>query len=225
MTILYSAETRWYFEATLPTAVREWFTDAGKGRDEPERTDAYLLLPLCESTSVKLREGRFEVKSLIRPPERASYGGSVTGLQDAWVKWSREAPDADAFLKMIAGPKDTWAFVRKARHLRKFSLDDGEPREVDAKTDRPVSGCQVEITSIRAIVSKLDPPPAAGDWASATPWWSLSLEAFAPHSANLSEILIENLRATAGHFFSSAPPVTLASTSSLSYPAWLARLA
>jgi hypothetical protein len=174
---------------------------------------------------VKLREGRLEVKSLIRQPEPATYGDGVTGLQDAWVKWSRKAPDADALQEMIADPGDDWAFVQKARYLRKFSLDDGEPREVDAANDRPVSGCQVEITSILALVSKLDAPPATGAWSSASPWWSLSLEAFAPHSADLAEKLIAHLGEVANHFFRSRPPVTLAVSSSLSYPAWLSRLA
>lgn len=221
----FSGETRWYFEESPPADVREWFMATGKGSEEPERTDAYLLLPMCESTSLKLREGRLEVKSSIRQPEPAAYGDHVAGMQDAWVKWSRKAPDAGALRNMIADPGDDWAFVRKARCLRKFSLDEGEPREVDAATDRPVSGCQVEITSIRALVSKLDAPPASGDWASAAPWWSLSLEAFAPRSADLAETLIAHLDTVARHFFRSRPPVTLAASSSLSYPAWLSRLA
>lgn len=220
----HSGETRWYFEGILPGDIRDWFESSGNGSVEAERTDEYLLLPGCESTSIKVREGRFEVNAITRSPQPTTYTNNVAGYQDAWVKWSRKAPNLSAFRKMISDAEDRWAFVRKGRYLRKFSLDEGAPAEVNAATDRPDRGCQVEATSIRAIVSRIDAPPMESDWSLASPWWSLSLESFAPHTTGITETVIADLSQVANHFFRTEPPCNLGILSSLSYPVWLSKL-
>ncbi len=156
--MFHSGEIRWYFDESLPEDIRSWFGSKGDGKQEPSRTDQYLLLPHCNNTSVKLREGNLEVKANTRRPESVTYTNGVSGYRDAWVKWSCKADDVDALRTMVGATGDNWASVRKSRYLRKYSLDSGSPVEVDAATARPERGCQIEISSISVVVGKVRCP-------------------------------------------------------------------
>lgn len=81
--IINSVEVRWFFPGNSPgkgrsisppSNVKQWFN---RGSDlvwlPKERTDSYLLLPGCETTSVKRREGRFEVKAIRGGSEAVNF--------------------------------------------------------------------------------------------------------------------------------------------------------
>ena len=171
-----SAEVRWFFQDDLPGAVIEWFETGGRVRNEAERTDQYLVLPGCATTSVKLRGGRFEVKAQTEPPVPVHLPNACSGLRDAWVKWSSARIDIDNLRDQIATPEDEWISVSKSRRLRLISLEATEPVEVAPDHGWLSGGCQVELTVVRAWTRPQDRSRAL-------PWWSLSFEAFGSEEA------------------------------------------
>jgi len=207
-----SGEVRWFFRGAVPRGVRRWFETGGHGRREPERTDEYLLLPGCETGSVKLRDNKFEIKARAHPPEPVEYTGEVSGLSDTWVKWSSGIDDVGLFRQQFVREEDEWVRVTKKRHLRLISLETGTPSEIPPGRSWLARGCQVEVTDILVRPSGKEPVPAEE-------WWSLSFESFGD-----SETLLESLDIVVPEFFVEAPPVAMKQTSSLSYPAWLSRL-
>lgn len=215
---------RWFFRGSLPEDVGNWFASGTLCAEEAERTDEYLLLPSCETTSVKLREGRFEIKALTQSPTELSVNNALSGQCASWVKWSQEATDLTSFRDMITDPADTWVFISKRRLLRIFSLDSGNPTEVDASNVITDDGCQVEITSIRAIVANSQETLSATDWDNAARWWSYSLESFSPNSSDVIATNRNNLKKVAA-LLASEVPFRLALSDSRAYPAWLLELA
>lgn len=205
-----SAEVRWFLQDDLPGAVIEWFETGGRVRNEPERTDEYLVLPGCATTSVKFRGGRFEVKAQTEPPVPVHFPNACSGLRDAWVKWSSDRIDVDNLRDQVARPEDEWISVSKSRRLRLISLEAGEPVEVAPDHGWLSGGCQVELTVVRAWMRP-------DEQSRALPWWSLSFEAFGNEEA-----MRDGLDQVVREFVEDAP-VTLAREASFSYPAWLQR--
>jgi len=213
-----SGEIRWFLPGEPPAPLSDWIARSDLGCEEAERVDEYLFLPGCEATGVKLREGRFEIKARTAEPVPVSFGESISGLRDAWVKWSRFAPDEAALHALVVDPADDWIFVAKRRLLRKFSIDGAGLREVDAAAVLPPPrGCQFEMSVVRAVPGKLDDRAAAcRGLQSASPWWSLSLENFGAGAPRLDDV------GTAAEFlFARVDPGRLERSDSLSYPAWL----
>jgi hypothetical protein len=175
-------------------------------KQELERTDEYLLLPDCDTASVKQRQGRLEVKALVAGP-RPFAVGAATGRLDQWVKWSFEPSDAiaDQFEVEIdqSGP---WRKVVKKRYLQKYSFDSG--LVAVSPDQQPDTGCSIEltVTDVKANVGT---------------WLTFGFEAFGP-SGRVMALLGEAV----AHFFAAhgSPPVRLEGRDSLSYPAWLAML-
>lgn len=216
----HTGEIRWYLQGGLPAEARAWFGVGDLGRQEATRTDQYLALPGCETTGVKIREGRLEVKALVASGGTGRYPNGVTGSRETWVKWSCEAADRETLRHLITDSDDDWIFVRKSRFLRRFEWSRGGLEEVDAAQAPPIPGCHIELTTIRAVVGKQGRGPIPGGaWDRAAPWWSLSLEAFGEPGS-----LLEDVDRAAGDFFREPPPIDLVEGCSYSYPTWLARL-
>lgn len=208
----HSAEVRWFLEGPLPGDMQLWFEAGRLAKTEPQRTDEYLFLPACVTTSVKLRSGRFEVKALTQPPCSVTYRHGISGLKDAWVKWSSARIDNDTSSRLAGCAEDRWISVNKLRRLRLVSLEGEEPVEVAPDHGWLSGGCQVELTAIEA-------------WARTTkrfeaePWWSLSFEAFGDERT-----MQDGLHLVVDDVFKEAPPVNLGREDSISYPVWLQRL-
>jgi hypothetical protein len=209
--ILNSAEVRWFFssdppgkgsQTSPPSHVKEWFQQGSDLVWPPkERTDCYLLLPGCETTSVKQREGRFEVKAIQGGSETVSYGIGISGRSEAWIKWSYGKEGVEIFINALEQEPEGWIDVIKWRWLRKFSLDKTVPIEVNIN-DFPMQGCNIELTALKASDSY---------------WWTFSLEGFGS-----ADSVRENLRIVANHFFAKTkPPLSLNTTNSCAYPVWL----
>ena len=214
----HSGEFRWFCPGTPPDELAGWIGAGELGVAEAPRVDAYLVLPGCETTGVKIREGRFEIKARTSDPQAVVVTDSVSGIRDRWVKWSRQAPNIDALRALVAAPGDDWAFVGKRRRLRKFTLVDGTVREV-AASELPLRGFQVELSALRATGGKLDESEAATSrLPDADPWWSLSLEAFGPPGNVLQDVL-----AAADYLCRAVPGLRLGTRFSAGYPAWLAQ--
>jgi hypothetical protein len=205
--LLPSAEIRWFFQGTLSDEILNWFSPPEQERNlESEREDQYLLLPECDTVGVKLREGKLEVKALISGPSRFTLG-NIVGRTDQWIKWSFDNKGLQA-LKDDLLESGKWKEVQKERILRKFSTDSGVVREVSPKQKPfPVSGCNVELTSIKVNAGQK--------------WFSLGFEAFGPAAIN------ERLEKVVRSFFEGngdMPGIPLSEIESLNYPTWIRKL-
>lgn len=220
----HSAEARWFSTAIekkdvslrwfrqgdfLPLVVEGDTAPAGAYvKVEGLRTDHYLCLPCSDTTGVKQRQGKFEIKSLVAGP-RPWAGHGLTGRIDQWVKWSFEDKDKDfrAALADKLNMSGKWTAVAKTRYLQKYSCDGGSLALV-SPDERPMSGCNVELTSVEVGASVSD-------------WITLGFEAFGDPGDTF-----KLLKDTLQDFFSRCgpPPVQLNGHDSLSYPTWLAML-
>lgn len=217
--MFHSGEIRWFFKGRSIEPVDRWIAASGLARNEPERLDAYLVLPGCASTGVKIREGNFEVKAQIRASEFVAYADRVRGHRDAWVKWSRPRQEVADF-RQLTGKDENWVFVKKRRTLRLFSLEPDVPTEVAPGGPFLTAGCQVEKTDLRVLPQTMaNGAPAAEDWDRAEDWWSLSLEAFGDPG-----LVLSHLDTAARHVFAPDAGFELAEPASMSYPRWLLSL-
>ena len=205
-----SAEARWFISGALPDEVLRWFK-AGQALDsEGVQVHEYLLFPDCQSAGVKLREGRFEIKAILAAAQPLSPDLAIKGRTDQWVKWSLESEGLES-LDPTLHQSGRWLKVRKERFLRKYSADMGHLVEVTAPPGPlPRSGCNIELTRIEVeVTTRL--------------WFSLGFEAFGP-PAVAGKILLDALRC----FFKDhgrVPGISLSEGNSLSYPAWLVKVA
>lgn len=210
MGMFRSAEVRWFFEEEGSAAIEQRMLQSKMADRQPARLDNYLLLPGCTSTGVKIREGRFEIKSRTSPPELRRYSGWVAGYRDSWVKWSKDVPGS-VDLPRRTNDDERWVAVEKRRVLRLFSLESARPVETAARGLVLSAGCQVEYSQIEV---RADGAQAAAAW------WSFSLEAFGEPGKEA-----DNLDATAHHIFNDGFECSLPAEASMSYPAWLQRVA
>ncbi len=176
-------------------------------KQELPRTDEYLLLPNCETVGVKQRQGRLEVKALVAGPRPFAQDG-VAGRVDEWVKWSlKPAASIASALEAELHQSGVWCTVEKRRSTQKYAAVAGgvAPVSPDAWPD---AGCNIELT-------------LAGVGRERESWLTFGFEAFGPPD-QVGGLLAEAV----AHFFAAhgLPPLTLSQDSSLSYPAWLARL-
>ena len=129
-----SGEIRWFFPGTEPDGEARLIGSGPLAREQTERIDRYLVLPDCATVGVKFRDGNFEIKAQITPPERVAYGHGVAGFRGTWVKWSRAAADL-LDLGGRASADETWVFLRKRRTVRLLSLESAEPGEADRQAE------------------------------------------------------------------------------------------
>lgn len=134
-------ELRWLFDGASPRAVRDWF-----GADEApeERVDHYLLLPEAHELGIKLRDGRFEAKGRVGPPEAVDLG-AAQGVLEAWTKWSVEDAGSVAPSRALASAAAPTVGISKVRRRRAFGLDGVEVPVVVA----PTPAFLAELTDLR----------------------------------------------------------------------------
>lgn len=197
-----TAEVRWFVEDPLPEAVEEWFHHVAGAHVWESRTDRYVRPASADGLGVKGRTGNLEVKRLARVVGTEALHPDVVGRMELWRKWSFPLAAA-ARLTNDAGD---WVAVTKRRQKGTFAVRDGGVERVrrEGQTGR---GCSLEVAEVRA----------AG-----RTWWSVSFEAFGSYE---EDALAATLRRAADHVFDTPPPFALDAEASMSYPAWLWRLA
>ena len=200
-----TAEVRWFYRGQLPEAVRAWFEARGSRMAyQAPRRDRYLGLP-GDSLSIKLREGRVEIKLRQQQGEFLRLHPEVTGILERWQKWSFDVADPGAAVPGILATDPLWRAIDKHRGVARYRVAGSEPPVAVAPDVYPVQGCEVELVELYAGVQ---------------PWWSLCFEAFGQGRALPTALL-----ATARQFLGGAEPPHLAAGDSCGYPAWLAALA
>lgn len=216
MTIFRSAEARWFFRGNADPGAEAWITSGRQASKQGERIDEYVLLPGCRSVGVKLREGRFEVKAATSASREFTLGSRITGRCQTWVKWSRPSND-----KAAMQDDEQWAFVRKRRVLRIFSLASATVEEMTYGGPLLAAGCQVERTNLALILRRApDGPPRDEDWEDSENWWTFGFEAF-----GRPDRIEGHLDRMLDYFAGDSAGITLPREASMSYPAWLAERA
>jgi hypothetical protein len=199
-----TAEVRWFFPGPLPAAVRTWFEARGNRMAyQAPRRDLYLGLP-DDSLSVKLREGRVEIKLRRQKGEFLRLHPQVTGVLERWQKWSFALEEAATVLPGISVNDSSWLPIDKHRGVARYRVAGNEPPVAVAPDVYPVQGCEVELVEL---------------YATGQAWWSLCFEAFGQGRA-----LPEALLATARQFLGGGEPPHLEAGNSYGYPRWLAVL-
>lgn len=204
--MLYSAESRWFFNDPLPAEIDDWFKE-GRTVEPESRTDRYLVFPGCDCVGVKVRDadhskaGEFEIKALISPPQVTRFSPNATARTDAWVKWTSPAELCPSWMEAILASEPSWLTVKKRRSLRKFSSHGKTYVEVP-RAMQPEEGCNVELVTLQVN----------GD-----AWWTFGFESFGPREAVRSHLLTGATR-----WFERGAPCTFGVIQSLSYPTWVA---
>jgi hypothetical protein len=197
-----TAEVRWFLRGPVPPEVEAWFRRrGGRAEQEPPRADRYLFLPDTSGLNVKLREGRLEIKHRVGQPSVVRFHERVTGRVEQWRKWSFELAQTSSALRRAAFPASSWIMVQKERRLRTYRVEDGDRAVVTSAPEPPAAGCELELTSVRALREL---------------WWTLAFEAFGDESTRREMLLL-----VARHVFSADEPPSLLAGNSRGYAAWL----
>jgi hypothetical protein len=202
MRMLPTLEVRWFIKSKAPDEVVAWFQQGElKSETQNPRVDYYFELEEIESLSIKLREGRVEVKQRLTDHGTIQFHELVSGRVEGWHKWSFSLADNETTLNEVISPSSKWIAVRKERILRKYAVINKtgvEPVPVDLPVNQ---GCQVELSNITV----------AG-----IAWWSVCFEAIGkvPGVRDVLLLVIKTMLAGDG-----SP--TLQAKDSFSYPYWL----
>lgn len=196
-----SAEVRWFFEGDVPANVARWFA-AFEPVEEPARSDRYAVLKGALGLGVKLRSGRFEIKTRTGSERSTLLAPRAMGPVEEWLKWSL-AGDWTVGLAATLGELDQPVAidVAKERQLVRLSLIDGNVQRSPAG-EVPGTGCRVELATVDVQDER---------------WWTLGAEAYADAAcrrATLRACLASLLRP-------SPPPLNLPAVASAAYPKWL----
>ena len=210
--IFTSIEVRWFFDGGVAAhaELRRWF-EADSGTEWRSRLDGepdvYLLLPGAEDMGIKWREGLLQVKGRAAADGIQAFGSRHAGVVERWIKWSYAGmPDGYRRLFIDDSTGIERVSVRKTRALRLLDVAPGTGGITEVPPGTLLEhGIAVELTDLRA-----------GD-VSCT---SLGFEAFPDVAAMRSRFT----DAVAGFLQSLGSPV-LDTRRSLSYPAFLNRLA
>jgi hypothetical protein len=175
----------------------------GEPAHQPPRTDLYLRLADDDSLSIKVREGRLEIKQLVRHVGTVHLHDHAEGVLQTWRKWSFPLAPSPEMQGTIAGPDSCWIPVHKKRRLLCYGVSDGDrilvlPLPLHTL---PTQGCALELAAVQI----------AGQT-----WWSVALEAFGPE-----DVLCDAVLRTGQQVFSAGSPPLLEERCSLSYPEWL----
>lgn len=214
--MLTSTEIRWFFEGLPPAEVEQWFCRGDMQCKAPLREDHYLVFPASTSVGVKSREGRLEIKSLIKTLGVRRFGADAAGNVQMWEKWSCVEFSATDFEQLLRCDASLWVTVAKERTLRKFSLEGDSPAEVQAGQVFSHEGCNVELTKITV---------------QGAAHWSFNCEAYGEPSRiegylhRVAERFLADERRPRTFKTGAAGADAFSAPNSFSYPEWLGRLA
>jgi len=214
-----TAEVRWFWPGEVPRAVLDWLSAWPVPPEvQAPRVDRYARLPAgtAETVSLKLREGRLEVKWRHEEWGLVRLAPGAWGMLECWRKQILPASEAgEVPVAGLAVGGDSIA-VAKARRLARFRVADGgqvtaAPGSAASRSAAPGSAapesaaCEFEVTAVRARGQV---------------WWTACFEAFGAAEAELED----TLRRVVVHVLAAPHPLTLGAEHSFSYPEWLVRL-
>jgi hypothetical protein len=160
----YSAESRWFYEASAADeAIIAWFAAHGRLLTEgANRTDLYLINHM-PSKSIKVREGRLEVKINVHNWEDEELPGNYT-RPNSWKKYSfrleKDDEDAAQVLRDFAGLRSIginhdWIRLDKERMMVRYAtVPDSGAFRLAEDGEQPEQGCVVDYTRINVNLRK-----------------------------------------------------------------------
>src|SRR2546427_2690824 len=119
-----TAEVRWFFEGQVPDEIEQWFCRSNLALKAAPREDHYLLFPAVLGLGLKMREGRLEVKSLIKTLGVRSFTADVAGNVQGRKKEAYGEPAATEFERPRTNAPQLLIAGRAERPLQRSSLDD-----------------------------------------------------------------------------------------------------
>ena len=187
----------------MPPPIVEWYeSSAPTSETQDTRTDHYLNLAGSENMSVKVREGRLEVKRRNQNVEIAELHPKVTGHLENWRKWSVDLGNVK--WPSSSRPTETWIPVFKSRRLCTYQFLSGRWQPVSLDHAQFDSGCEMELTKLK-VGSQV--------------WWTVAFEAFGPADSNRAALL-----SVSSQIFAELEPPDLSTGNSFGYPWWLDQL-
>lgn len=137
-------EVRWFFPQPDPV-IETFFQSQGKPLSSAAtRTDRYLVIPGKEDISIKLREGKMEIKKRTGTPLAVHFHPQCAGYLEDWEKSAFRLMEE----KMPGNATGYWLPVKKERTGITWSKNEqGEWATHDIK-NRPAAGCQAEYTRL-----------------------------------------------------------------------------
>jgi hypothetical protein len=184
----------------LPLSIIKWYeSSAPTAEIQDPRTDHYLNLVGGEKMSIKVREGRLEVKKRYSNVEIAKLHPKVRGHLENWRKWGIDLGNIKRLPSSVS--TDTWIPVTKRRRLCTFQNSSGRWRPVSFDLASFDSGCEMELTTLK-VGSQV--------------WWTLAFEAFGPANGNRAALL-----SLSAQIFATLDPPDLSTPDSFGYPRWL----
>lgn len=139
-----TAEIRWFIEGSIPNEIFNLF--GNEVMQFPERNDYYLIFPESSRISLKLREGRLEIKSLIREGEDYQFSKTGVGKIGIWEKWgnSLQIQDPESFFS------SNGVEILKKRSLTGLTMKGEKIFQVipDRAFYETEYGCTVELSSV-----------------------------------------------------------------------------
>jgi len=193
-------EVRWFVHGPPPPAVVDWIRSLG-AEAETTRTDLYLVSE-DPGMNVKLREGKVQTKHRMgdRPP--ISFGDTVNGIQERWVKWS--FPTVEQHHDLFEDdPTGLWVPVHKER-LRLEVEPDEQADLLDHMIEADPAEAKIELTEVRAEDHR---------------FWTICMEA-----EGRPEALPGTLQQMGNHLFSQGTPPELTREASFGYSRWIQTL-
>jgi len=77
-----SAELRWFISGKLPAQIVDRFGESEFADQQLPRTDTYLVFPNAQTVGVKVREGNFEVKTLVKTSDKVKVSHILSGRME-----------------------------------------------------------------------------------------------------------------------------------------------
>src|SRR2546428_8912820 len=117
-----TAEVRWFFEGPVPDEIEQWLCRSNLTLKAATREDHYLLFPAVLGLGLKLREGRLEVKTLIKTLGVRSFTADVAGTVPVWEQEAYGEPAVTEFERLRTSAPPLWIAVGEGRTVRRVSL-------------------------------------------------------------------------------------------------------
>lgn len=160
-----SSEIRWFFEGSIPDLVKDNFLRKDRYVFQ-NREDVYKKFLKTSNTGVKIRDGKFEIKPLVKESEIFKINEEASGNVEIWEKWS--SPHVPINFN-DSDNENQWLKVRKQRYLRKYHLVDHQILEINPEEEL-TAGCNFELTSLNTHNKD---------------YWTMSFEAYKERDAHV----------------------------------------
>ncbi|MCB0807372.1 MAG: hypothetical protein KDC05_16385 [Bacteroidales bacterium] len=205
MFTVITSEIRWFIPGNVPEMVAAWFdAQGGNMISEPDRTDTYLVLPKTNNVGIKVRQGRVEIKKLIRNFGETKISTNLSGYREMWQKWSFDVDPAGNLPLSFNLGTSQWSGISKKRKLFRFAIEINKLIPLQSESPFPENGAHIELAEISINSNN---------------WWTFGVEAFG-HENQLENHLQLMLDQGIKH---PEFDVFLKKTS-MSYPGWLSKL-